>query len=79
MLPPIEIAYNFIVCPQKVTKLKTQRLPVAAFKCLDLHKNCLKESPLRGKFVGKIPILTVLKAVFPHICTDEHEIWHAGA
>jgi len=28
--------------------------------------------------MAKFEILTVLEAVFPHLCADKHEIWHGG-
>jgi len=34
------------------------------------------ESPMRGKFGGKIRIFDSLGAVFPHFCPNKGEIWH---
>ena len=39
-----------------------------AYKIRECRKNCSNELPLRGKFMTKIEILTVLGAVFPHFC-----------
>jgi len=35
--------------------------------------------PLRGKFIPKITIFTILGAVSPHFSSHKGEIWHEGA
>ena len=45
---------NLIVCSPKATKLKILNLPTDAYTCWEFSKNCANESPLRGKFVGKV-------------------------
>jgi len=44
-----------ITCPSKVTKLKTSKLPIDAYKRWEFPKNIANESPLSYKFLAKIP------------------------
>jgi len=50
MPPPRENAYNLVVCPPKVTKLKLQTRTNAE----NLVKNTANKLPLRHKFIAKI-------------------------
>jgi len=51
---PRENPYHLVVCPPKVTKLKTWKRPIDAYKRWEFRKNISKESRLRGKFMAKI-------------------------
>ena len=51
---PRENAYNFFVRTPKATKLKTNKLPIDAYKYCDFRKSSANELPLRGKFIAKI-------------------------
>jgi len=42
-------------------------------------KNRARDLPLRGNYIDKIPIFSVLGAVNPHPWTDQGGIWHEGA
>ena len=64
-----ENAYNLIACPGKSPDRRGQMLTISL-------KNCANESPLKCKFVGKIPNFDGLWAAFPHFCPDKLG-WHA--
>jgi len=76
MPPPRENAHNLVVCPPKVTKLKTYKLPIDAYKIWEFHKNCANELPLSGKFMAKNRNFDSF--VFPHFCRDKREILYGG-
>jgi len=76
MPTPRENAYNLVVCPPKVTKLKRYKLPADAYKCCEFRENNANESPVRGKFVAKFANFDSF-GVFPHFCPHKREIWHA--
>jgi len=42
-------------------------------------KNRARDPPLRGNYIGKIPIFSVLGVLNPHPWTNQGEIWQGGA
>ena len=58
-----ESAYNLVLCPPKATKLKTYRFPTDAYKCWEFRNNCANKSPMTGKYVGKISLISAQRNV----------------
>ena len=76
MTPQWENTYNLVVCPPKVTNLKTWKLPMDAYKIWQFRKIVQTSDPWGANLWPKFEILTVLGAVFSHFCPNKREIWH---
>ena len=73
-MPPLqENAYNLVIYPSKVTKVKSLKLPENFVK---IAQTCRQ---LGANLSAKLQILIVLGTVFTHFYPYKWEVWHGGA